>query len=87
VAANALKKASWLMAAATAALGYAQGSVTFMVVVVVGTKYPWRRPRSGGSFTQTLAIPILSIEETGSHEPKEQEHASRSGAARKSVGS
>ena len=73
-AADALKKASWLMAAATAALGYAQGSVSYLVLVGIG----W-------IVTQTLSILILSIEEDGSKEPKEQQDGNSSRGVRRSA--
>ena len=68
-AADALKKASWILAAANAYLGFAKGSLTYMVIVVVG----WL-------VAQTLAVILLSIEEKeGSQGPEEQQHASTSG--------
>lgn len=68
-AADALKKASWILAAANAYLGFAKGSLAYMVIVVVG----WL-------VAQTLAVILLSIEETkGSQGPEEQRHASTSG--------
>jgi hypothetical protein len=68
-AADALKKASWLLAAANAYLGFTKGSLAYMVVVVVG----W-------VVAQTLAVVLLSIEEEkGSSEPEEQQHARTSG--------
>jgi len=72
-AALALKKASWMLAAATAYLGYTKDSLAYMVIVVVG----WL-------VAQTLAVVLLSIEEkNGSQEPEEQQHASTSGIDRK----
>ncbi len=68
-AADALKKASWALAAANAYLGFAKGSLAYMAIVVVG----WL-------VAQTLAVVLLSIEEKkGSQEPEEQQHASTSG--------
>jgi hypothetical protein len=65
-AASALKKASWLMAAANAYLGVHQGSLAYMAVLVIG----WL-------ITQAVAVVLLSIEEKGgSQEPKEQQHGS-----------
>jgi hypothetical protein len=72
-AANALKKASWLLAAANAYLGYTKDSMAYVVIVVVG----WL-------VAQTLAVLLLSIEEgKGSQEPEEQDHGSASGVPRK----
>lgn len=72
-AASALKKASWLMAAANAYLGIHQGSLAYMAVLVVG----WL-------VTQALAVVLLSIEEKGgSQEPKEQQHGSNPQARRR----
>jgi hypothetical protein len=68
-AADALQKASWILAAANAYLGFAKGSLAYMVIVVVG----WL-------VAQTLAVVLLSIEEKeGSQGPEEQQHASTSG--------
>ncbi|WP_295638259.1 hypothetical protein [uncultured Methylibium sp.] len=68
-AADALKKASWILAAANAYLGFAKGSLAYMVIVVIG----WL-------VAQTLAVILLSIEEKeGSQGPEEQQHASTSG--------
>lgn len=68
-AADALKKASWMLAAANAYLGFAKGSPAYMVIVVIG----WL-------VAQTLAVILLSIEEKeGSKGPEEQQHASTSG--------
>ncbi|RTL38205.1 MAG: hypothetical protein EKK53_19830 [Burkholderiales bacterium] len=68
-AADALKKASWALAAANATLGLAKGSLAYMAIVMVG----WL-------VAQTLAVILLSIEEKkGSQEPEEQQHASTSG--------
>lgn len=65
-AAAALKKASWMMAAANAYLGLHQGSLAYMAVLVVG----WL-------VTQALAVVLLSIEEKGgSQEPEEHQHGS-----------
>lgn len=64
-AADALKKASWLLAAANAYLGFAKDSVAYLVIVAVG----WL-------VAQTLAVVLLSLEEEqGSQEPEEQGHA------------
>jgi hypothetical protein len=64
-AADALKKASWLLAAANAYLGFAKESAAYLAVVIVG----WL-------VAQTLAVILLSLEEEqGSHEPEEQGHA------------
>lgn len=61
-AADALKKASWLLAAANAYLGFAKESVAYLAVVIVG----WL-------VAQTLAVVLLSLEEEqGSQEPEEQ---------------
>ena len=68
-AADALKKASWLLAAANAYLGFAKGSVAYMAIVAVG----WL-------VAQTLAVILLSLEEEQvPKETEEQEHASTSG--------
>jgi hypothetical protein len=72
-AAAALKKASWMMAAANAYLGLHQGSPAYMAVLVVG----WL-------VTQALAVVLLSIEEkVGSQEPEEQKHGSNPEARRR----
>ena len=74
-AADALKKASWLLAAANAYLGLAKGSVAYMAIVVVG----WL-------VAQTLAVILLSLEEEqGSQEPEEQGHARPPGIVGKRV--
>jgi len=68
-AADALKKASWMLAAANVYLGFTKGSVVYMAIVVFG----WL-------VAQTLAVILLSIEEKGgSQEPKEQQHERTSG--------
>jgi hypothetical protein len=51
-AADALKKASWLLAAANAYLGFAKESAAYLAVVIVG----WL-------VAQTLAVILLSLEE------------------------
>lgn len=64
-AADALKKASWLLAAANTYLGFAKESMAYLVVVIVG----WL-------VAQTLAVILLSLEEEqGSQGPEEQAHA------------
>lgn len=68
-AADALKKASWMLAAANAYLGFTKDSLAYLVVVVIG----WL-------VAQTLAVVLLSIEEKkDSSESKEQQHASTAG--------
>ena len=72
-AAAALKKASWMMAAANAYLGYTQGSLAYMAVMVAG----W-------VITQGLATFLLAIEEKGgSAEPKEHQHGNASDGRRR----
>lgn len=62
-AADALKKVSWMLAATNAYLGFAKGSVAYLVIVMVG----W-------FVAQALAVILLSIEEDkGSQEPQEQQ--------------
>jgi hypothetical protein len=68
-AAGALRKASWMLAAANVYLGFTKGSVAYMAIVVFG----WL-------VAQALAVILLSIEEKGgSQEPKEQQHERTSG--------
>ena len=68
-AADALKKASWMLAAANVYLGFTKGSMAYLAIVVFG----WL-------VAQTLAVILLSIEERGgSQEPKEQQHERTSG--------
>lgn len=63
--ADALKKASWMLAAANVYLGFTKGSVAYMAIVVFG----WL-------VAQTLAVILLSLEEEqGSQGPEEQAHA------------
>jgi len=64
-AADALKKASWLLAAANTYLGFAKESMAYLAVVIVG----WL-------VAQTMAVILLSLEEEqGSQGPEEQAHA------------
>ena len=68
-AADALKKASWLLAAANTYLGFAKESMAYLAVVIVG----WL-------VAQTLAVILLSLEEEQvPKETEEQDHASTSG--------
>lgn len=60
-AAEALKKASWMLAAANAYLGFTKDSLAYLAILIIG----WL-------VAQTLAVILLSIEEKGSKEPAEQ---------------
>ena len=78
-AADQLKKASWLLAAGTGALGFAKGSAAYVAVVVIG----W-------IVCQVLATIILSIEEKAdgcdAAVRKEKEDAKRDSVARRDAG-
>lgn len=72
-AADALKKASWMLAAANAYLGFAKSSMAYLVIVIIG----WL-------VAQTLAVILLSIEEgKGSQEPQEHQDGNAARLPRK----